>query len=72
MATEKNGKPDNNKYMCKLKNKASNLIDLRSLMTNMAIIRLSVTYLAVKITETADKTGFLRQIFSQKYFSYQD
>ena len=41
-------------------------------MTNMATIKSSITYLAVKITETADKTGFLRQIFHTHYFIYQE
>ena len=32
----------------------------------------SVMYLAVEITETANETGFLRQIFHTNYFNYQD
>ena len=40
-------------------------------MTNVAIIRSSVALFAVKLTETAVKTGFLRNIFHTNHFSYQ-
>ena len=68
MAAEKTKQ---NKNLYKFKNKALILIDSKSLMTNKALIRSSVAYLAVKITETADKTECLRQIFHRNCFNYQ-
>ena len=64
MAAKKNRKTVKKQNLRKSKNKAFVNVDWEPLMTNMAIFRLSLTYLTFKLTEKAEILKFRYQLYS--------